>query len=67
MSLCVCNTKLCLTDSAKTIKNYCSARAIASQTYLHFCTLCLSCYEVFDINNINEVKAPEKSLRLVPA
>jgi hypothetical protein len=49
MPLCICNTKLCLADSAETVKNYYSAGAITPECLIDVYELCLSCYEVFDI------------------
>jgi len=66
MPLYICNTKLCLANFAKTIKNNCLARAVAIKCFIYLYKLYLPCYKVLDVGNIKEAKGNYKVIALKP-
>jgi hypothetical protein len=64
--LYICNTKLCLANSAEAVKNNYSAGAVAAEYLMYLYELCLPYYEVFDVGNIREAKGDYEVITLEP-
>jgi hypothetical protein len=64
MPFYIYNIKLCLANSAKTIKNNCLIGAIAIKCLIYLYKLYLPCYKVFNVKNIRKAKGDCKVIAL---
>jgi len=57
VSLCVSNSKLSFSDSAKAMKHSSSTAAVASKNIPYLCKFALSCHKIVGFGNIGETES----------
>jgi hypothetical protein len=60
------NSQLCFADAAETIKNNCSAGAVAAQQLVYLSELMLPCHKMFDIRDRIKTEQDQKVIMFNP-